>query len=74
MQQHATLRELLSEYGYDVVYMALPLGHAGTIYKSNQTVLTEQLGVPRQEAVKMLKKLHMHAITCMQTSLKAEGT
>ena len=67
MQQHDELKKLLMQYGYECIYMAFPLGHAGAIYKINFTALTEHLGVPKTAARKMLKDLHMHAITCLHS-------
>ena len=65
MKQHGALKDLLLEYGYECAYMAFPLGHVGAIYNTYFMALTEYLGVPKTEACTLLKKLHMHAITCL---------
>ena len=48
MKQHDELKKMLMQYGYECIYMAFPLGHAGAIYKNNFTALTEHLGVPKK--------------------------
>ena len=48
LAQHETLLEPLAQYRYEVRYLPIPLGHTGTIYKSDLTVLTE-LGTSREE-------------------------
>jgi len=42
----------------------LPLGVAGTIYKTNLTTLMD-LGITRHQSLATLRKLHIHAISCL---------
>ncbi|KAL3132095.1 hypothetical protein ABBQ32_008705 [Trebouxia sp. C0010 RCD-2024] len=70
LAQHEPLLEQLTQYGYEVKYLPIPLGHTGTLYKSDLTALTE-LGVSKKEATSILKKLHMHAVTCLHNIIKS---
>ena len=47
----------------------MPLSYAGTIYTSNVTML-QDLGLQTAVAKKVLKKLHTHAIVCLQNIIK----
>ena len=69
MKQHEALSKLLLEYGYECIYMAFPLGHAGAIYKADFTASSEHPAGPETEACTMLK-LHIHAITCIHNIIK----
>ena len=68
--QHERLLELLKIYGYVVRLGPMPLGYAGTVYTNNLSVLQE-LGLSRSAAKTMLKTLHLHAISCLHTIVKA---
>ena len=70
IKQEGALKDLLLEYGYECIYMAFPLGHAGTIYKTNFTALTKYLGVSKPEACLLMKKLHMHAFTSLNNIIR----
>ena len=61
MQQHQTIVDILTIYGYDVHLRPLPLGYAGTIYKTNLTAVMD-FAISRTKALAVPKKLHMHAI------------
>ena len=68
-QQHQPLVNALTQWGYDVHLRPLPLGFAGTIYKSNPTTLAD-LGITRYQSLSVLRKLHIHAITCLHNIIK----
>ena len=44
LAQHEPYLELLTQCGYEVKYLPLPFGHAGTIYKSDLTALALRCG------------------------------
>ena len=67
--QHEPLAELLTHYGYEVKYLPVPLGHAGTMYKSSLVALTK-MGISRKEAMSILRKLHTHAVLCLHDIIK----
>ncbi len=60
-QQHELLVSLLTQWGYNVLMRPMPLGYAGTIYKSNLIALMD-LGLTRLQGRDTLRKLHVHAI------------
>ena len=64
LMQHEPLIELSTQYGYEVQYLPVPLGHAGTVYKSDLVMLTE-IRMSRKEAMSILKKLHTRAVLCL---------
>ncbi len=68
-QQHQNLVNMLTQYGYHVHFQPLPLGYAGTIYKTNLEALTG-LGLSRPHALGVLRKLHLHAIKCLHSIIK----
>ncbi len=68
-EQHEKLVDMLKMYGYDVHLRPMPLGYAGTIYNCNLSML-QDLGLQRTVAKGVLKKLHMHAITCLHNIIK----
>ena len=68
-QQHQALVNAPTQWGYDVYLRPLPLGFAGTIYKSNLETLVD-LGITRHQSLSVLRKLHMHAITCLHNIIK----
>ena len=51
MQQHQTIVDILTIYDYNVHLRPLPLGYAGSIYKTNITAV--------------LKKLHINSVRCL---------
>ena len=63
-QQHQALVHALTQWGYDVHLRPLPLGFAGTVYKSNLESQVD-LGITRHQSLSVLRKLHMQAITCL---------
>ena len=65
--------KILRTYGYDVRPGPMPLGYAGTIYINNLSVLQE-LGLSRSAAKTVLKRLHLHAISCLHNLLRREDT
>jgi len=68
-EQHQTLIRLLTHFGYEVHLRPLPLGVAGTIYKTNLTTLVD-LGITRHQSSGTLRKLHIHAISCLHNIIK----
>ena len=69
-QQHQEVTNMLTQYGYDVYLKPLPLGFAGTVYKSNLEALMH-FGMNKTKAKGTLRKLHTHAITCLHNFIKA---
>ena len=69
-QQHQQVVHLLTMCGYDVHLRPMPLGYSGTLYKTNLTTLTD-IGISRTQAVSVIKKLHLHAIVCLQHIITA---
>ena len=68
-EQHEKLVDMLKMYEYDVHLRPMPLGYAGTIYKCNLSML-QDLGLQTTVAKGVVKKLHMHAITCLHKAIK----
>ncbi len=68
-EQHQTLIRLLTHFGYEVHLRPLPLGVAGTVYKTNLTTLVD-LGITRHQSLGTLRKLHIHAISCLHNIIK----
>ena len=76
-QQHQALVNALTQWGYDVrrlVYIMKVLAKAFTIrictvYKSNLETLVD-LGITRHQSLSVLRKLHMHASTCLHNIIK----
>lgn len=68
MQQHQLLCQMLTQHGYKVRLLPLPLGFAGTLYKSNMAAPTE-LGISRAQA-KVMRQLRIHGMTCPHNILK----
>ena len=69
-QQHQEVTNMLTQYGYDMHLKALPLGFAGTVYKSNLEALMH-FGMNETKAKSTLCKLHTQAITCLHNITKA---
>ena len=67
--QHERLVGILRTYRDDVWLRPVPLGYAGTTYISKLSVLQE-LGLNRSAAKSMLKKLHLHAISCLHNIIQ----
>ena len=67
--QHQALVNVLTTWGYDVQLRPLPLGFAGTIYKSNLKALID-LGITGHQSLSILRKLHIHAITCLHSTIR----
>ena len=75
IQQHQALVNALTKWGCNLHLRPLPLGFAGTVYKSNLETL-EDLGITRYQSLSVLRKLqshacnHMHAITCLHNIIE----
>ena len=68
-EQHEKLADMLKMYTSDVHLRRMPLGYAGTIYNCNLSML-QVLGLHKTMAKRVLKKLHMHAITSPHNIIK----
>ena len=68
--QHDELRQLLHMEGYEPVIMPLILGTTGGIFQTLGLSL-ETLGVTRDRAITLKKRLHIHSILTMHTIIKA---
>jgi len=60
--QHARLKAELSAAGWTVEEHFIILGRAGTCYKHTLDTLTA-LGMHKEQAVKLMCKLHLHTVT-----------
>ena len=59
--QHAHLKQLLSDAGWTVEEHIIILGRAGTMLRHALTTL-QALDLSEQQAVKLMGKLHLHAV------------
>jgi hypothetical protein len=61
-EQHARLKEALEAAGWEVEEHLFILGRAGTCYTHNLNTMMD-LGLTKEQATKLLNKLHVHAVT-----------
>jgi ribonuclease HI len=61
-EQHARLKEALEAAGWEVEEHLFILGRAGTCYTHNLNTMMD-LGITKEQATKLLNKLHVHAVT-----------
>ena len=64
--QHASLERALTGLGMDVKVVAIPLGAGGSILAKTLEDLIE-LQIPITKAKKTLRKMSLHAITCLHS-------
>ena len=63
--QHAQLKQLLEAAGWQVEEHFVILGRAGSMFRHTQTTLIE-LGLTKEQAVKLMGKLHIHAVLLLR--------
>ncbi len=64
--QHANLERALTGLGMDVKVVAIPLGAGGSILSKTLEDFIE-LQIPITKAKKTLRKMSLHAITCLHS-------
>ncbi len=62
--QHAQVRQLLTDAGWKVTQYSFTFGHAGTTYKHNLDNLI-QMGIEQREAEKILIRIHEKSIVAL---------
>ncbi|MFM7267653.1 MAG: hypothetical protein ACKOZT_03565, partial [Cyanobium sp.] len=60
--QHAKLTEALEAAGWEVEVHLIILGRAGTCYTHSLNTMAD-LGLTKEQATKLLSKLHLHTVT-----------
>ena len=67
--QHEVLCNLLRAEGYEVIFLPIVLGTAGTLYKCLEKATTE-LRIPPAQRKKLFTKLHLHSVHTLYNILK----
>jgi len=60
-EQHEVLCKLLAHEGYEVIFLPIVLGSAGTLFRCLERA-TKELGIPSTQKDKLYSKLHLHSI------------